>query len=141
MLRLSKKVEYAILAMQFIAMQPEKIVSAKEMSLRLNLSFEFLSKTLQILMKNNLITSVQGIHGGYQLTSDPDETTIASIIDAIEGRSSLVECFVITEKLNCERISSCTIRDPMKMIQFKIDNVFRSTTIAELAGKPSLTLS
>jgi Rrf2 family protein len=75
MLRLSKKVEYAVLALQYIAANEGKIVPAKEIAENLHISFEFLSKTLQTLMKRKLISSQHGTKGGYVLVKKPTEMT------------------------------------------------------------------
>lgn len=133
MIKLSKKIEYGLLAVQYIAKNSNKIVSAKEISENMNLSFEFLSKTLQMLMKHGLIKSVQGINGGYSLTQKPDKISVADIIFAIEGKSALVECFSKDAYLACERDNKCSIKSPLRTLQKKIDDVFHSTSIAEIA--------
>jgi len=133
MLKLSKKTEYAILAMQYFASSSDKLVSAKEISEKLNISFDFLSKTLQALMRNGLIISHQGTRGGYTLARAPEETTLGDIIDALDESSSVVNCTVHNNEPNCNRIDDCTIRQPMTNIQKKIHDVFYSTTIAEMA--------
>ncbi|MGA2296383.1 MAG: Rrf2 family transcriptional regulator [FCB group bacterium] len=132
MLRLSKKIEYALVAMQYITANSSKIVPAKEISENTHISFEFLAKTLQKLMKSGLIVSVHGVNGGYKLGKKADNITIADIILALEGKTSIVDCFV-DNKLLCTRISNCTIKSPMKMLQKKIDTVFHTTTIAEIS--------
>jgi Rrf2 family protein len=133
MIKLSKKIEYAIIAIQYIAAQNDKMVSAKEISEKLNLSFEFLAKTLQSLMKKGLINSYHGIHGGYNLAKKPEEITVGSIINAIEPKKTIVDCFSDSYRLACSRTNFCSIRHSMEDIQNKIDDIFNSTTIAELS--------
>jgi len=133
MLRLTKKIEYAILAMQYIAGNPNKLITAKEMSERLNISFEFLSKTLQALMKNALIVSHQGKSGGYSLTRSPESISISEIINALDETSTVVECASEEDILNCNRQNVCTIRQPMNSIQSKINSIFEQTTLAEFS--------
>ena len=132
MLKFSKKTEYAILALQYISANKQRRISVKEISDNLNISFEFLSKTLQTLMKAGFIHSVQGVRGGYELIKNPEEFTIMELVDAIDGNTSIVECFADSEDLTCERVDSCTIRGPMKNIQKKINNILNTTTLAEL---------
>ena len=131
MLKLSKKTKYAILAMQYMAANPEKIVSAKEISENFALSFEFISKIMQNLKLGGLICSQKGVKGGYELNCLPDEATVADIIDIIEGKAALVDCFEDEEV--CTRYDECTIRGPMEQLQKEIDSVFGSMTLAELA--------
>ncbi len=135
MLKLSKKIEYGILATQHMAKNPGSIFSAKEMSEVLNISYEFLSKTLQKLMKKGIIKSRQGYKGGYSLARDARKITVADIMLALEANPALVQCFV-DEKgtVTCGRAPECEIQSPMYALQRKIDGVFRSTTVEEIAN-------
>lgn len=143
MLKLSKKIEYGILAMQYIASNMDikggKVISAKEISSKLNIPFEFLSKTLQKLMKSGLIESQQGNKGGYVLAKSPKSTSLAEIILALEDKTQLVECFSDDDASTCSRTTRCSIKGPIKNIQKKINNIFNTTTLAELIDKRLLT--
>ena len=132
MLKLSKKIEYGIQAVQYMAIKAGSIVSAKEISEKMNIPFDFLSKTLQVLNKNGLIVSQQGIKGGYVLSKEPAEITIAEIINALEENSNIVECYS-EEDGNCVRVDDCTIKNPMNSLQKKLESVFHTTTIAEFS--------
>ena len=132
MLKLSKKVEYGMIALQYIAENPEKKISAKEMSDKLNISFEFLSKTLQQLMKRGLIESWKGLKGGYALAKSPQEISVADVIDALDGNTSIVDCIDEQRELGCTRDEFCTIRHNMMGLQLEINNVFNNITLAEM---------
>lgn len=116
-----------------------KVISAKEISSNLNIPFEFLSKTLQKLMKSGLIESQQGNKGGYVLAKSPKSTSLAEIVLALEDKTQLVECFSDDSDSTCSRTTCCTIKGPIKNIQNKIDNIFNTTTLAELIDKRLLT--
>jgi Rrf2 family protein len=133
MLRFSKKTEYAILATQYLTQNNNRSVSAKEISDNMNISYEFLAKTLQKLMKAGLIRSTQGVKGGYELVKKPEEFTIGEIIDVLEGNISIVECFDDNDILTCGRSDACSIRGSMKKLQGKINNILKTTTLAELS--------
>jgi Rrf2 family protein len=139
MLKLSKKVEYAILAVQHIAKNQGKLISAKELADDLKIDFEFLAKTLQSLKNRDLIVSKKGKGGGYELAKTPESTTISDIINAVENkeRIQLVDCMEAAG-ISCERSKECTLRLPFLNMQNKIQNVFDSTTIAELMEFPTL---
>jgi Rrf2 family protein len=134
MVRLSKKTEYALLAMQYIGGKPDDIVSAKEISEELNIPYDFLSKTLQVLLKYGLVISRQGKQGGYKLAKDVEEITVADIINAVEEKyaMSIVECFDGNGSVSCNRIKVCSIRDPLKKIQSRVEKVFSTTKLIEL---------
>lgn len=139
MLRLSKKVEYSLLALQLLARNGDKKLSAKEISEILNVSFEFLSKVLQTLMKKGIVASYQGIRGGYVLQKPADEISIADVIHALDDTPAVVECLTDDENCSCERTDNCTIRVPMQKIQQEIDILFSKTSIAELANNYEIT--
>ena len=71
MVRLSKKVEYGLIAMRHIATRRGgDLVTAKEIAGTYKIPYELLAKVLQRLSKAGLILSVHGVHGGYSLAGD-----------------------------------------------------------------------
>ncbi len=135
MLRLSKKVEYAILALQFISNKDDKFATAKEISDSLEIPFEFLSKSLQTLMKKGILESQLGVRGGYQLARSPNKITIQEVIVALEGRSGLVDCTYKKSNETCDKIETCLLKNPMAVLQNRINSIFKQTTIAQLSGE------
>ena len=132
MLRLSKKAEYGLMAMQYIAARPGTVVSAKEIAEEYDVSFDLLSKVLQLLMRRDIIQSYKGVNGGYVMLLHPSSVSVADVIRAIEGKSALVQCSDDDENCSCRHYQGCTIRTPMQKIQDRIDRVLASMTIAEM---------
>lgn len=132
MFRLSKKVEYGILSMQYLADRERTLVSAKEISDNLELSFEFLAKTLQKLMKQGLISSTKGIKGGYLLAKPSEEITLSEIIEALDSKIFLAECMDDDHSKACARHSNCSIKKPLLLLQNKVTNIFQRTLLSEL---------
>ena len=68
MIKISKSVEYSILALHFIS-DNEKYtsISSRVISDELNIPYDLLSKLLQKLVKQGIIKSQQGKYGGYNL--------------------------------------------------------------------------
>ncbi len=134
MLRLSKKVEYGIIAIRHVALHgaPGYVTTAKEISDLYDISFELLSKVLQRLTKAGLIVSHQGVHGGYTLAKSSNSITISSIIYAIEGESpAIIQC--TSERAEkCTIMDTCTIKNPLEKIQSNIHQAFDKITLAEI---------
>src|SRR6516164_11108814 len=93
MFRLSKKTDYALLALQYLASPGEPgDVSARATAERFEIPAALLAKILQRLAHDGLITAHRGVHGGYRLARSPDAISIADIaqaVDAVDGRASL----------------------------------------------------
>lgn len=131
MLKLSKKVEYAIIALQYIAENDNKPITAKEIAQKLSLPYEFLSKLLQTLMKKGLLSSQLGVKGGYVLEKPVELISIEELMNALDERANIVECY--DEDTNCcSRTEICDIRSPIKTIQEQINQILKNTTIANL---------
>lgn len=135
MLRLSKKVEYGILALQYLAENEDSLKTAKEMAEELNISFEFLAKTLQTLKRKGLVSTIQGMKGGYTLNNSPDQISLMEIISSLESHPEIVEC---ANSDNCEREEYCSIKSPMHVIQKKINHIFTEMTLSEFLRKPNV---
>lgn len=140
MLRLSKKIEYGLMAMQFIAARAGTVVPAKEIADKLGISFELLAKVLNLLTKAGLLASHQGIQGGYMMTKPAEAVTVADIISTIEGRQNIVECFHESAPCTCVALHTCTIKSPMQILQERIDRTFKSMTIAEMVHPAPVTI-
>lgn len=133
MFRLSKKIEYAILALQYIAGKQSELVTAKEISEKLGIPYEFLSKALQTLMKKGIVESWQGTKGGYLLSKGAEDISVGEVIRALEDNPVIVECISNHSDEQCERMDICTIKNPMAKIQHQINSIFEKTSIAQLA--------
>ena len=132
MLRLSKKADYALLAMRHLAAHGDRgAVSARELAESYDLPPELLAKVLQKLVRGRLLTSIHGIRGGYGLARPAASISVADVIQAIDGPLTVTACSETNH--NCEQYSKCNIRDPLWQIKDRIVSALAGTTIAGLA--------
>src|SRR5256714_13642859 len=74
MLRLSKKADYALMAMKHLAVRRDRgSSSAREIAELYDIPIELMAKVLQRLVRRGLLVSQQGAHGGYQLARGAGE--------------------------------------------------------------------
>jgi Rrf2 family protein len=133
MLRLSKKADYALLAMRHLAANADRgAVSARELAEAYDLPPELLAKVLQRLVRGQLLTSVQGIRGGYGLARPPAAISVADVINAIDGPLTVTACSESDH--TCEQYAKCDIRDPLWQIKDRIVSALQATSIAGLAA-------
>src|SRR5437588_6984373 len=111
MLRLSKKADYALLAVRHLAAHENgAAVSARELAETYDIPAELLAKVLQKLVRAHLLDSHQGIRGGYGLSRPPAKMSVADVIQAIDGPLTVTACS--EDDRTCEQYSKCGIRDP-----------------------------
>lgn len=133
MFKLSKKVEYGLMAIKYIASQGEfDPCSAKVISRKNKIPYDLLSKILQRLKKEKILISVKGIKGGYKLTKTPDKISLSTVLNAIEGTNYILDCGMHEDPNSCTIYDSCIISDPMQKIQKSIINYFNSTKLSEI---------
>ena len=132
MLRLSKKADYALLAMRHLAASADRsAVSARELAETYDIPAELLAKVLQKLVRGRLLTSVQGIRGGYGLARPAGSISVADVIQAIDGPLTVTACSDADH--SCEQYAKCNIRDPLWRIKDRIVSALAATSVAELA--------
>lgn len=108
---------------------PEK-VTAKELSDHLNISFDVVARVLQILAHKGVLNSEQGVAGGYRLIQGLHDLTLHQLVEIIDGPSSVVKC--ITETGACDIQENCNIVPPMKALNDRLNQFFKTISIQEL---------
>ena len=133
MLRLSKKADYALMAMKQLARKVgEPSTSAREIAEQFDIPIELMAKVLQRLVRTGLLISTQGTRGGYALSRPSAAITVADVIQAIDGPFTVTACS--TENNGCDQYSKCNIRDPLWQIKERIVATLGTVTIAEMAA-------
>lgn len=135
MLRLSKKADYALMAMKHLAQRPGLAsTSAREIAEQYDIPIELMAKVLQRLVRTGLLMSTQGTRGGYTLSRAAAAISIADVIQAIDGPFTVTACS--TENNGCEQYGKCNVRDPLWQIKERIVATLGTVTIAEMAAEP-----
>ena len=127
------------MAAQHMASNQGSIVSAKDIAHRFDISHTLVAKVLQLLVRADIVNSYHGANGGYELARPASEVSVAHVIHAIEGKEgALVECQE-TDHDQCTKHDHCTIREPLAILQERINATFTTMSIQELA-KPTYTV-
>ena len=134
MLRLSKKADYALMAVRHLALKTgPSSASAREIAEQYDIPIELMAKVLQRLVRTGLLLSTQGTRGGYTLSRPSSAISVADVIQAIDGPFTVTACS--SEKNDCEQYSKCSIRDPLWQIRERIAATLETVTIAEMAAE------
>ena len=147
MLKLSKKADYGLMALQHIAsvqfgdVTHARVVNTKEIAEEYNIPAELLAKVLQTLSKTGLIESHNGPKGGYLLGKSPREITIAQVLESLEGPLGIMDCSHERDGDQCMQRDYCTIRTPLLKVQSSIYQLLNSMTLQDMmGGTPLITI-
>ena len=134
MLRLSKKADYALIAMKHLAQKREAVsTSAREIAEQYDIPIELMAKVLQRLVRTGLLISHQGTRGGYTLSRPSIAISVADVIQAIDGPFTVTSCS--TDDNTCEQYNKCSIRDPLWRIRERIVAALGTVSLAEMAAE------
>jgi Rrf2 family protein len=138
MLRLSKKADYALMAMKHLAMRSDAAsASAREIAEQYDIPIELMAKVLQRLARRGLLTSHQGTRGGYRLSRPSTNISVADIIQAIDGPVTVTACSTDDEK--CDQYAKCSVRDPLWRIKDRILSALATCSLQEVAADAPVT--
>lgn len=116
MLKLSKRVEYGLIALLHIdTCRSRDPVTAKEIAASYTIPGELLGKVMQGLAKAELLESVQGSRGGYRLLVPLDQISVGQIVEKLDGPIRLASC--CDGSTSCLQHSACNIKMPVQRIQ------------------------
>ncbi|MFN0063112.1 MAG: RrF2 family transcriptional regulator [Myxococcaceae bacterium] len=131
-LRISRRIEYALRAMVFLAAQVgDVVVPFREIARRMDVPQDFLAKILKTLVAQKLVDSTRGARGGYQLRKPAREISFLDVIEAVEGPIIVNVCQ--EHQGACHASGSCTMYSIWKLGQQRMLDVYRSARLDQLA--------
>ena len=141
-LQISRKIEYGLRAMLYLASIPEEtVVPFREIALRMDVPKDFLAKILKTLARKRLVDSTRGARGGYRLAKPSAEISFLDVIEAVEGPVNINRCTTDSHD-GCNFSTSCTMLGVWKLGQERMLEVYRQATLDKLAmrqlGSPEI---
>lgn len=134
MLRLSKKADYALIAMKHLAIRDPAVSSAREIAEQYRIPVELMAKVLQRLARRGLLSSLQGTRGGYQLARPAIDISLADVIQAIDGPLTVTACAIHGKA--CQQYETCNVRNPLRRIRARILEALATCSLLEIAVEP-----
>jgi FeS assembly SUF system regulator len=130
MFKISKLTDYGTVVMAHLARDPERVHSASEVAASTHVALPTVSKILKMLAMDNLVASSRGARGGYRLARDPEDISIADIIQAMEGPVALTAC--ASDDGECEQEPYCSIATNWRRINETVIGALRNLSLAEM---------
>ncbi|MCG3136795.1 MAG: HTH-type transcriptional repressor NsrR [Phycisphaerae bacterium] len=139
MLSLSRKTDYALVAMVALAKKYPGLMSARQIAEEHKLPLAMLMNILKELLAGGLVNSLRGINGGYRLTRAAEQITLGQIVEASEGPIRLVNCCEEhsaavegAEADMCDRRQSCPAAEPLRKVNNYLQIFLGQITLADL---------
>jgi len=134
MIRISRMADYALLVV-FKMRSCEQLVTLDRLCELTRLPLPTLRKLMRALTHNDLVKSVRGPRGGYKLSSQPDQISIAEIIEAIDGPIALTEC-AKSDGGDCQIASTCELKENWNIVNRLISNALHNVTLDAMGNMP-----
>ena len=144
MLSLTKKTEYALIALGYLSEHPGKTVAAREVAEAHGMPGPLLMNILKTLHHAGLIASTRGTKGGYRLTADLAAVSLHRLIEVIEGPVYLAECAApqpaecapgpdgVCQRPRCRVRGSCPIAGPVLALHHRFVGLLDDVKLADL---------
>ena len=130
MLKITRKVEYALIALRHMQLkQSDKLTSTKEIATRYGVPQQLLAKTLQHMARDGIIEAVQGPTGGYRVATNLDQISMKDFFEKLEGPLGMMDCYFDSD---CIQMGACNIRVPIQRINDNMRNLFSQMSVQEV---------
>ncbi len=135
MIKINRKVEYALMVLK--AMKDKgnsELLTAREVCDQYHTPFDTTAKVMQQMNTAGILTSQQGVKGGYTLAKDLSQVSYLELAELIEGKSFMMDC----HDGPCELMHSCNITQPIKRLNDYLINIFQALSVGELLSEDNL---
>jgi Rrf2 family protein len=126
---ISQTIEYALRAIVTLAQHEGKTCTAQQISQITQVPAPYLSKLMQVLVRNGLANSQRGLHGGFSLARDPAEMSVLDIVNAVEPIRRILECPV---SIPAHVGQLCPLHRLLDDAIAMVEQMFRETTVADI---------
>lgn len=131
MMELTRKGEYAIRGIIYLARQPQgRVALISEIAEATSVPQTFLAKIFQSFAKLGLVNSFRGTGGGFMLGRPARQITLREVVEAVEGPIVPNRCLMGEQ--GCEYDRNCLVHPVWRKVQGEVVQILDSVTIEDL---------
>lgn len=131
---LSQTSEYALRAVVFLAERDDDLpVRVETIGAALGIPANYLSKTLNVLVRKKVLASMRGPTGGFRLAVRPEQLLLLKVVEPFDPIVQRRRCLL--GKPECSDRTACHAHDAWKKTAETVTHFFRTTTVADIARK------
>ena len=132
-MRLTTKGRYAVTAMLDLALHAGRgPVSLADISERQGISLSYLEQLFSKLRRGDLVCSVRGPGGGYQLSRDCEDIYVAQVIDAVNESVDATRC---KGSNSCQQGATCLTHHLWHDLSEQIHRFLGGISLADLVAR------
>ncbi len=132
-MRLTTKGRYAVTAMLDLAIHADREpVTLSDISLRQDISLSYLEQLFGRLRRRQLVISIRGPGGGYQLARETADIAIVDIINAVDESVDATRC---QGQGNCQQGETCLTHHLWEDLSQQIHEFLRGISLADLMAR------
>lgn len=131
-MKLSKKSRYGLAALIDLSINSKNgHVALSSIAERNDISPQYLEQVFAALRRAGIVKSIKGAQGGYLLGEIPENITVASVLEALDGTYK-IEDEHISEDNGNPGISLVIQKQVIDKINFQLDEILENLTLADL---------
>lgn len=131
---LSQTVEYALRAIVYLARREDESCRTSEIAEITKVPAAYLSKVLQALRREGIVSSQRGIGGGVMLNRDASKLTVLEVVQAVDPIKRIQTCPL---DLVEHGVHLCPLHRRMDNALKSVEDALASTTLAEILSEPT----
>lgn len=128
MITISKKVEYSMVLISYLAKNKDNMVSLKEAAGKLLLPYRFLGQLAMDLKQAGIVESKEGKSGGYLLSQGWDKKSFYDLLEALGENKHIVSCLGDDK---CGRLRACKLRGVWGKIEDVVTGELKKIKLSE----------
>ena len=131
MLKLTRKLEYALISLRHMQMKGNILSTTKEIADMYTIPRDLLAKILQQMARLRYINAVQGPHGGYRIYKSLTHISLTQFVEELEGPLGMVNCSISSD---CIQLNNCNIRMPINKINDNIRSILNNIPLTDITN-------
>lgn len=132
-MNISRKTDYALRMLAMLARSEGGLLSVRTAVEAVDVPYSFARSIQHGLVQAGIVESLRGVHGGMRLKLDPDQVTIRSIVEAIQGPLVMNDC--TAEGGECGRMGFCCYHPIWVGTQALVHSYLDSITLADVVER------
>lgn len=134
-MRLTEFTDFGLRAMMRLAAEPDRLFTTDEIAALFGISRHHLTKIVQQLSRSGYIATSRGAGGGIRLSRPPTEIRLGELIQSLEQKQALVECFQ-ADGGACDLTPACRLKGKLATAEKAFYRELDHSTLADCIYRP-----